>query len=108
MAIMPPDLPLGTDREFLLTNFHHQDCLKRQSLNIGGKCKQVVFCPYCGVLNENSDMALGHVQKHLDLMLVCGGCQTKSFYHGQALHKHMNYNCPAIFTILGKTRGGRK
>ena len=108
MAIVPVDLPLGTDREFLLTNFHNQDCLKRQSLKIGGRWKQLAFCPYCGVLNENAETAYGHVRKHLDLMLVCGGCQTKSFLHGQALHKHMKDNCPAIVAILGKTRGSKK
>ena len=80
----------------------------RRSLSIGGKQKQLAFCPYCGVLNENSDTALSHMRKHLDLMLICGGCQTKSFNHGQALHKHMEDNCPAILAILGKTRGGKK
>ena len=68
----------------------------------------MAFYPYCGVLNENSKTALGHVKKHLDLMLICSGCQTKSFQHGQALHKHIKDNCPAILAILGKTRGSRK
>ena len=107
-AVVPPNLVLGTDREFLLTNFHHRDCLKRQSLTISGKHKQVAFCPYCRVLNENSETALGHVRKHLDLMLICSSCQTKSFQHGQALQKHMKDNCPAVLAILGKTRGGRR
>ena len=44
----------------------------------------------------------------LDIMLVCGGCHTKSVCLGQALQKHMKDNCPAIVAILGKTRGGKK
>ena len=107
-AVVPPNLPLGTDQEFLLMNFPHWDCLKRQSLSISGRHKHVAFCPYCRVLNENSETALGHIRKHLDLMLVCGGCQTKIFQHGQALHKHMKDNCLTILAILGKTRGSRK
>ena len=38
---------LGPDKEFLLTNFHHRDCLTRQSLTILGKQKQVAFFLYC-------------------------------------------------------------
>ena len=103
MAVVPPNLPLGTNKEFLLTSFHNRECLRRQSLTINGKRRQISFCPYCGVLNENSDTGLNHMRKHLDLMLVCGGCQTKSFPLGQALHKHMKDNCPAVLAILGKT-----
>ena len=53
-AIVPPEFRMGTDREFLLTNFHWHKCLVRQSISIGGKCRQLAFCPYCGVINENS------------------------------------------------------
>ena len=42
-AVVPANLPLGTDREFFLTNFHNWDCLKRQSLSVGGKRKQLVL-----------------------------------------------------------------
>ena len=36
-AVVPPDFHIGTDREFLLTNFHQLGCLVRQSISIGGK-----------------------------------------------------------------------
>ena len=68
----------------------------------------MAFCPYCGVLNENSKTALGHVRKHLDLMLVYGGCKTRIFQNGQALNKHMKDHCLAVLALLGKTRGSRK
>ena len=107
-AVVPPNVPLGMDKEFMLTSFHRRECLRRVSLTIGGKRRQVAFCPYCGVTNDNAETGLNHVRKHLDIMLVCGGCHTKSVCLGQALQKHMKDNCPAVVAILGKTRGGKK
>ena len=107
-AVVPPNFPLGMDKKFMLTSFHLKACLRRTSLTISGKQRQVAFCPYCGVTNDNAETGLNHVRKHLDVMLVCGGCHTKSVCLGQALQKHMKDNCPAILAILGKTRGGRK
>ena len=89
IAIMPPEFHMGTDKEFLLCNFHHHPCLVRQSFNLKGRCRQLTFCPYCGVINKNSDTALSHVRKHLDLQFVCGGCFSKSFLNGPALNKQM-------------------
>ena len=107
-AVVPPNFPLGIDKEFMLTSFHVRGCLRRASLTISGKRRQVAFCPYGGITNDNAETGLNHVRKHLDVMLVCGGCHTKSVCLGQALQKHMKDNCPAILAILGKTRGGRK
>ena len=107
-AVVPPNFPLGIDKEFMLTSFHMRGCLRRASLMVSGKRRQIAFCPYCGVTNENAETGLNHVRKHLDVMLVCGGCHTKSVCLGQALQKHMKDNCPAVLAILGKTRGGRK
>ena len=80
LAVVPPEYPGGTDREFLLMSFHRHGCLVRQSLTIKGRRRQLAFCPYCGIINENANTALSHVRKHLDLF-VCGGCHTKSFTH---------------------------
>ena len=44
-AVVPLEFCVGTDREFLLTNFHRHECLVRQSISIGGKCRQLAFCP---------------------------------------------------------------
>ena len=101
MPAVPTTSVLGPDKEFLLTSFHRRGFLTRQSLTILGKQKQVAFCLYCGVLNENSNTAFSHVRKHLDLMFLCGGCHTKSFQHGQLLYKHMKDNCPAVLAIRG-------
>ena len=107
-AVVPPNFPLCIDKEFMLTSFHVRGCLRRASLTVSGKRRQVAFCPYCGVTNENAETGLNHIRKHLDVMLVCGGCHTKSVCLGQALQKHMKDNCPAVLAILRKTRGGRK
>ena len=107
-AVVPPQICVGMDREFLLTNFRQHECLVRQSINIGRKCRQLAFCPYCGVVNENSETALNHVRKHLDLLFVCGGCYAKSFPHGQALNKHMRTMCHATSAIREKARAPRK
>ena len=57
-AMVPPECCMGADKEFLLSNFHRHECLARQSLLIDGKCRQLAFCPYCGVINEKSDTAM--------------------------------------------------
>ena len=88
-AVVPPQHPGGTDREFLLMNFHRHGCLVRQSLTVGGRRRQPAFCPYCGIINENADTAFSHVRKHLYLLFVCGGCHTKSYVNGQALQRQV-------------------
>ena len=98
IAVAPPDFHVGSDKEFLLSNFHQHECLVRQSFNIEGKCRQLAFCPYCGVINENSDTALSHVRKHLDLQFVCGGCFSRSFLNGLALNRHMR-TCASVAAI---------
>ena len=107
-AVVPLEFCMGTDREFLLTNFHQHECLVRQLISIGGNRRQLAFCPYCGVINENSETALSHVRKHFDLLFVCGGCYSKSFPHGQALHKHMRTQYCSVSAIRDKTRASRR
>ena len=108
IAIMPPEFCVGTDKEFLLCNFHHHPCLMRQSFNLKGKCRQLAFCPYCGVINENFDMALSHVRKHLDLQFVCGGCYSRSFLNGPALNKHMKSQCASVTAIRDCSKPSRQ
>ena len=107
-AVVPPEFCMGTDKEFLLSNFHRHGCLVRQSFNLAGRCRQLAFCPYCGVINKNSNMALSHVRKHLDLQFICGGCYSKSFLNGPALHKHMRTQCPSVTAIQDWSRSSRR
>ena len=108
IAITPPEFRVGTDKEFLLCNFHHHQCLMRQSLNLKGRHRQLAFCPYCGVINENSNMALSHMRKHLDLQFVCGGCYSRSFLNGLALNKHMKAQCPSVTAIRDRSKSSRR
>ena len=106
-AVVPPEFRVGTDKEFLLSNFHCHQCLMRQSFSLDGRHRQLAFCPYCGVINENSDMALSHVRKHLDLQFICGGCYSKSFLNGPALNKHMKTQCPSVTAIRDCSKSSR-
>ena len=103
IAIMPPKFHVGPDKEFLLCNFHHHSCLVRQSINLEGRCRQLTFCLYCRVIKENSDTALSHVRKHLDLQFVCGGCFSRSFLNGPALNKHMKA-CASVTAIRDRSK----
>ena len=106
-AVVPLACRVSTDKEFLLSNFHQHECLMRQSFVIDVKCGQLAFCPYCRVINENSDTALSHVRKHLKLHFICGGCYSKSFLNGPALHRHMRTHCPSVTAIRGQSRTSR-
>ena len=106
-AVVPPEFHVGTDKEFLLLNFHHHECLVRQSFSLTGRHRQLAFCPYCGVINENSNTALSHVRKHLDLQFICGGCYSKSFLNGPALNKHMRTQCPSVTAIQDCSKSSR-
>ena len=108
IAVVPPEFRVGTDKEFLLCNFHHRQCLVRQLFNLKGRHRQLAFCPYCRVINENSDTALSHMRKHLDLQFVCGGCYSKSFLNGPALNKHMRTQCPSVSAIRDCSRSSRR
>ena len=98
VAIVPPEFCVGTNKEFLLCNFHCHGCLVRQSFNLKGRHRQLAFCPYCGVIKENSNTVLSHVRKHLNLQFVCGGCFSRSFLNGPALNKHMKA-CTSVTAI---------
>ena len=108
VAVVPPEFHVGTGKEFLLCNFHYHQCLMRQSFNLKGRCRQLAFCPYCRVINENSDMALSHVRKHLDLQFVCGGCYSRSFLNGLALNKHTRSQCPSVSANRDHSRSSRR
>ena len=107
IAVTPPEFRVGTDKEFLLCNFHYHPCLMRQSFNLKGRHRQLAFCPYCRIINENSDTALSHMRKHLDLQFVCGGCFSRSFLNGPALNKHMKAQCASVTAIRDCSKPSR-
>ena len=106
IAVAPPEFCVGMDKEFLLCNFHHHPCLMRQSFNLEGRHRQLTFCLYCRVINENFDTALSHMRKNLDLQFVCGGCFSRSFLNGPALNKHMKA-CASVTAIRDHSKPSR-
>ena len=107
-AVVPPQQTGSLDREFLLMNFHRHACLVRQSLMVGGKRRQLAFCPYCGIINKNADTAFSHDRKHLDLLFVCGACHVKSYINGHAVQRHMTYQCVSAMAMLAKPKSSRR
>ena len=89
-------------------NFHRHTCLVRQSLTVGGKRRQLAFCPYCGIINGNAGTALSHVHKHLDILFVCGACHIKSYVSGHAVQRHMTYQCVSAMAIVAKPKTSRR
>ena len=108
LAVVPPQHTENLDREFLLMNFHRHACLVRQSLMVGGKRRQLAFCPYCGIISGNADTALSHVRKHLDLLFICGACHVKSYISGHAVQRHMTYQCVSAMAIVAKPRTSQR
>ena len=107
-AVVPPQHTGNLDREFLLMNFHRHACLVRQSLTVGGKRRQLAFCPYCGIINGNTDTALSHVCKHLDLLFIFGVCHVKSYVSRHAIQRHMTYQCVSAMAIVAKPKTSRR
>ena len=94
IAVMPPDMLFRSDREYVIHKLHEEDCLSRVTIYYGENLrKQIVFCPYCGVTNENTATAYSHTRKHLGITFLCGGCYTKLYKVPQHLSQHMK-TCP--------------
>ena len=78
IAVIPPDMLFQLEREYVIHQLHKGECLSRITIYYGdGQRKQLAFCPYCGVMYENSAMAYSHARKHLGLTFLCGGCYKK-------------------------------
>ena len=94
IAVVPPDMLFQSDREYMIHKLHKEDCLSRVTLYCGENLwKQIAFCPYCGVMNENTTTAYSHARKHLRITFLCGGCYTKLYKAPQHLSQHMK-TCP--------------
>ena len=75
IAVVPPDMLFQSDREYVIHKLHEEDCLSWVTIYYGENLqKQIAFCPYCGVMNENTTTAYSHARKHLGITFLCGGC----------------------------------
>ena len=94
IAVVPPDMLFQSDREYVIHQLHKEECLSQVTLYYGENLqKQIAFCPYCGVMNENATTTYSHARKHLGITFLCGGCYTKLYKAPQHLSQHMK-TCP--------------
>ncbi|MDA8043260.1 MAG: hypothetical protein MPJ22_12640 [Pirellulales bacterium] len=99
------------DREYVILQLHAPESLNRLSLSyVAGDTdirKQIAFCPYCGVMNENMRTALLHAQKHLGLAYLCGGCYGKLYKRPQPMYNHLQ-TCKAILNAKKEIESQKK
>ena len=101
IAIIPPDMLFQYEREYVIHQLHEADCLSRVSIYYGkNQRKQIAFCPYCGVMNENSVTAYSHARKHLGITFLCGSCYGKLYKVLQHLSHHMKSCRPCLMNRL--------
>ena len=106
IAIIPPDMLFQSEREYVIHQLHEADCLSQVTIYYGeNQQKQIAFCPYCGVMNENSVTAYSHVRKHLGITFLCGGCYGKLYKAPQHLSQHMKSCRPCL---MNRPEGSRR
>ena len=97
IVVVLPEVDFDFDKEFIITRVHKTECLNRISISLDTHSrKQIAFCPYCGVMNENTSTAHSHARKHLGLAFLCGDCYSKIYKRPQALFVHMQSCQPTV------------
>ena len=97
IAVILPEMDFQYEQEYVIHKLHKSESLNRISISYDtNQRKQIAFCPYCGVMNENTATALSHVRKHLGIVFLCGGCYCKIYKKPQFLYNHMLSCQPTI------------
>ena len=105
IAIIPPDMLFQSEREYVIHQLHEADCLSRVTIYYGeNQRKQIAFCPYCRVMNENSVTTYSHARKHLGITFLCGGSYGKLYKVPQHLSQHMKSCHPCLMNRLEGSR----
>ena len=74
----------------MIHKLHKPESLNQVSISYDtNQRKQIAFCPYCGIMNENMATAHSHARKHLRIAFLCGGCYGKIYKKPQYLYIHM-------------------
>ena len=93
IAVMPPGMLFQSEREYVICQLHEANCLSQVTIYYGdNQRKQLAFCPYCGVMYENTATAYSHARKHLGITFLCGGCYNKIYWLPQHLVQYRS-NC---------------
>ena len=109
IAAIPPDMPFQYEREYMIHRLHKAECLAWMSIYYDdNQGKQIAFCPYCGVMNENSATAYSHARKHLGITFLCGGCYGKLYKAPQHLFNHMKTCHPCVMSRPEKGTSSRR
>ena len=110
IAVVPPDMSFQSEREYVIHQLHEADCLSRVTVYYGeSQWKQIAFCLYCGVMNENTATAHSHARKHLGITYLCGGCYTKLYKVPQHLSQHIKSCTPCLMNKPESSRrSGRR
>ena len=89
IAVILPEEDFDEERAPIISKLHKVECLNRMSVYADANTrKQIAFCPYCGVMNENTLTAHSHARKHLGMAYFCRGCYAKVYKRPQAMHLH--------------------
>ena len=105
IAVIPPGMSFQCDQEYVIHQLREADCLSWVTIYYGeNQRKQIAFCPYCGVMNENSVTAYSHARKHLGMTFLCGGCCGKLYKVPQHLSHHMKSCHPCL---MNRPEGSR-
>ena len=93
VVVTPTTTEIGDD--YFLNRLHEPACIKRRSVYYSAKVArkrshvQVVICPYCGVLSQNTPSGCSHIWRHLGLTFGCGGCRQFCTEAPKKLQEHL-------------------
>ena len=97
IAMILPEMDFQYEWGYVIHKLHKSESLNQISISYDtNQRKQIAFCPYCGVMNENTATALSHVRKHRGIAFLCGGCYCKIYKKPQFLYNHMLSCWPTI------------
>ena len=103
IAVILLEMDFQYEQEYVIHKLHKSKSLNRISISYDtNQRKQIAFCPYCGVMNENMATAHSHVRKHLGIAFLCGGCYGKTYKKLQFLYNHMLSCWPTVIHRMEK------
>ena len=114
VVVAPTTTEIGDD--YFLSKLHKATRIKQKSVYFGPKVSgkrshvQVVICPYCGVLSQNTPSSCSHIRRHLGLMFACGACMEFCNKTPKKLQDHLG-KCKEVLAAkaaadLAPSRGG--
>ena len=97
ITVIIPEMDFQYEWEYVVHKLHKFERLNQISISYDtNQRKQITFCPYCGVMNENTATAHSHARKHLRIVFLCRGCYCKIYKKPQFLYNHMLSCQPTI------------